>query len=61
MNIIQITFVCGKICYILWCYGRKFWPILQKSVPLHRVFHSIRFKVNKVGVQRYSFFVFIVV
>ena len=28
----------------------------EKSLPLHRVFHSIRFKVNKVGVQRYSFF-----
>ena len=27
-----------------------------KVVTLHRVFHSIRFKVNKVGVQRYSFF-----
>ena len=25
-------------------------------IPLQRVFHSIRFKVNKVGVQRYSFF-----
>ncbi|MFW5583298.1 MAG: hypothetical protein ACOCNU_06905, partial [Bacteroidales bacterium] len=23
---------------------------------LHRVFHSIRFKVNKVGIQRYPFF-----
>ena len=22
-------------------------PISKKSVPLHRVFHSIRFKVNK--------------
>ena len=30
--------------------------IPKKSVPLQRVFHSIRFKVNKVGVQRYSFF-----
>ena len=28
----------------------------EKCLPLHRVFHSIRFKVNKVGVQRYSFF-----
>ena len=26
------------------------------ATSLHRVFHSIRFKVNKVGVQRYSFF-----
>ena len=30
--------------------------IPKKSVPLQRVFHSIRFKVSKVGVQRYSFF-----
>ena len=29
---------------------------LAKIIPLQRVFHSIRFKVNKVGVQRYSFF-----
>ncbi|RRD02110.1 hypothetical protein EII32_04395 [Prevotella sp. OH937_COT-195] len=28
------------------------------SLSLHRVFHSIRFKVNKVGVRRYSFFYF---
>ena len=27
-----------------------------KFVPLLCVFHSIRFKVNKVGVQRYSIF-----
>ena len=27
-----------------------------KALPLHRVFHSIRFKVNKVGVRRYSIF-----
>ena len=27
------------------------------AISLQRVFHSIRFKVNKVGVQRYSFFV----
>ena len=26
------------------------------AISLYRVFHSIRFKVNKVGVQRYSFF-----
>ena len=30
--------------------------VFQKSVSLHCVFHSIRFKVTKVGVQRYSFF-----
>ena len=29
---------------------------MAKVIPLQRVFHSIRFKVNKVGVQRYSFF-----
>ena len=28
------------------------------AISLQRVFHSIRFKVNKVGVQRYSFFCF---
>ena len=28
----------------------------RKAVPLHRVFHSIRFKVNKIGVQRNPFF-----
>ena len=28
----------------------------QNAVPLHRVFHSIRFKVNKIGIQRYPFF-----
>ena len=30
----------------------------KNAVPLHCVFHSIRFKVNKIGVQRYSFFYF---
>ncbi len=30
--------------------------IVTIVISLHRVFHSIRFKVNKVGVQRYSFF-----
>ncbi len=36
-----------------------FVPLLHfrlKAVSLHRVFHSIRFKVNKVGIQRYPFF-----
>ena len=28
----------------------------KKYVSLQRVFHSIRFKVNKVGIQRYPFF-----
>ncbi len=28
----------------------------EKSVPLYCVFHSIRFKVNKVGIRRYPFF-----
>ena len=30
--------------------------IRSKAVPLHCVFHSIRFKVNKVGARRCSFF-----
>ena|GEM_PF-1260888 len=30
--------------------------IYTKFVILQCVFHSIRFKVNKVGVRRYSFF-----
>ena len=30
--------------------------IHPKAVPLHCVFHSIRFKVNKVGAKRCSFF-----
>ena len=30
--------------------------IHPKAVPLHCVFHSIRFKVNKVGARRCSFF-----
>ena len=37
-----------------------FWPlplqIRKMRVTLHRVFHSIRFKVNKVGIQRYPIF-----
>ena len=32
------------------------WKIHAICLTLWRVFHSIRFKVNKVGVQRYSFF-----
>ena len=28
----------------------------EKYVSLHRVFHSIRFKVNKVGIQWYPIF-----
>ena len=33
------------------------WRVYKiKFVPLCCVFHSIRFKVNKVGVQRYSIF-----
>ena len=28
----------------------------QVTLSLHRVFHSIRFKVNKVGIRRYPFF-----
>jgi len=32
------------------------WKIHAICLTLWRVFHSIRFKVNKVGVRRYSFF-----
>ena len=32
------------------------WKNHTICLTLWRVFHSIRFKVNKVGVQRYSFF-----
>ena len=32
------------------------WKIHAIYLTLWRVFHSIRFKVNKVGVRRYSFF-----
>lgn len=32
------------------------WKIHAICLTLWRVFHSIRLKVNKVGVQRYSFF-----
>ena len=39
---------------------RFFPPVFLRSVcravSLHRVFHSIRFKVIKVGIQRYPFF-----
>ena len=34
----------------------QFLSFFIKSLLLHRVFHSIRFKVNKVGIQRYPFF-----
>ena len=37
----------------LWCEGLHF---SEKAVSLHRVFHSIRFKVNKVGIQWYPIF-----
>ena len=41
-------------------YNTDFYPkylqISGKAVPLHCVFHSIRFKVNKVGARRCSFF-----
>ena len=32
------------------------WNFHSYCLSLQCVFHSIRFKVNKVGVQRYSFF-----
>ena len=28
----------------------------KKALNLHRVFHSIRFKVNKIGLKRQPFF-----
>ena len=46
--------MCNKLCDVvklsciyafLWCEGLHF---SEKAVSLHRVFHSIRFKVNKV-------------
>ncbi len=39
-----------KISRILLAKGKG------SPLSLHRVFHSIRFKVNKVGIQRYPFF-----
>ena len=54
--------VCNKLCDVvklsciysfLWCEGLHF---SEKAVSLHRVFHSIRFKVNKVGIQWYPIF-----
>ena len=41
-----------KISYFV----AKCLQIAPYRVILHRVFHSIRFKVNKVGIQRYPFF-----
>ena len=35
------------------------WKFEGKTLSLHRVFHSIRFKVNKVGIQWYPIFLFI--
>ena len=32
------------------------WKFEGKTLSLQRVFHSIRFKVNKVGVQWYPIF-----
>ena len=37
--------------------GYFLWTYLHKPLSLHCVFHSIRFKVNKVGIQRYPFFI----
>ena len=34
----------------------KVWNLIGEPLSLHRVFHSIRFKVNKVGIQRYPIF-----
>ena len=38
---------CLKKCYITQFFYPKYLQITKKSVPLHCVFHSIRFKVNK--------------
>ena len=37
----------------------KAWILQGEPLSLHRVFHSIRFKVNKVGIQWYPIFLFI--
>ena len=34
----------------------KVWNLIGEPLSLHRVFHSIRFKVNKVGIQWYPIF-----
>ncbi len=34
----------------------KVWILQGEPLSLHRVFHSIRFKVNKVGIQWYPIF-----
>ena len=34
----------------------KVWILIGEPLSLHRVFHSIRFKVNKVGIQWYPIF-----
>ena len=44
--------LCYKTYFFSWIICR----FIQKSVFLQCVFHSIRFKVNKGWIQRYSFF-----
>ncbi len=39
---------------VFFCYFSC--KMCEIALPLHCVFHSIRFKVNKIGVQRYPFF-----
>ena len=43
----------NDVLQVFLCYSLH---LAEKPLPLHRVFHSIRFKVNKVGIQRYPFF-----
>ena len=45
-----------KLCYITYSLKGGLFAFPGNPVFLQRVFHSIRFKVNKVGVRRYSFF-----
>ena len=52
----QTTMFCVKKYYYLSDITLIILHFTPKAVLLHRVFHSIRFKVNKVGIQRYPFF-----
>jgi hypothetical protein len=37
-------------------FHKKIWNFQGEDLSLQRVFHSIRFKVNKVGIQWYPIF-----
>ncbi len=45
-----------KTCYKARKNDRNCWKQTKEAVSLHCVFHSIRFKVNNMGIQRYPFF-----